>query len=166
MNIRVAVPPDVLPMVELSEMKRTEYSTYSPVFWRKAEHAAEKQPLFFQAQLEQEQNIVPVYEENQQIEGFLIASLVGAPPVYNPGGPVCVVDDFVVSSPELWETAGQNLFRRHHRARESGAPYYRSWCVGIWTNPSGRCFANRAPLSHPSGTFVPLPDTSDSLNAV
>lgn len=108
-SIRPAKAEDVRRMVELSDMKRTEYAQYSPIFWHKAAGAAEKQLPFFQAQLEREQNIVLVAEEKGQIEGFVIASVVDAPPVYNPSGKVCMVDDFAVSAPELWATLGQAL---------------------------------------------------------
>ena len=96
-------------MVELSDSKRTEYSRYSPIFWRKAKGASEKQLPFFQAQLGRDQNIVLVAEMADRVEGFIIAGIVGAPPVYDPGGKVCMVDDFTVSSPELWGTLGRAL---------------------------------------------------------
>lgn len=109
MSIRAATADDVSRMVELSDRTRTEYAQYSPVFWRKAEGASEKQYPFLQAQLERESNIVLVSEAAGGIDGFLIAGVVNAPPVYDPGGPVCMVDDFAVSSPELWQTVGQAL---------------------------------------------------------
>lgn len=106
MNIRVGTVDDIGRMVQLSDMKRTRYAECSPVFWRKAQGASEKQTLFFKAQLEKENNIVLVCEESGRVEGFVIASLTTAPPVYDPGGRVCVVDDFAVSAPELWDTIG------------------------------------------------------------
>ena len=109
MNIRVATIDDVSKMVELSDSKRTQYAEYSPVFWRKAEGASETQALFFKAQLEKENNIVLVAEASGRIEGFVIATVHSAPPVYDPGGQVCSVDDFVVSAPEQWQTVGVAL---------------------------------------------------------
>ncbi|HEX8235927.1 MAG TPA: GNAT family N-acetyltransferase [Abditibacteriaceae bacterium] len=109
MNIRAATIDDVSTMVELSDTKRTQYAEYSPLFWRKAEGASEKQTPFFKAQVERENNIVLVYEESGKVEGFVIASLTTAPPVYDPGGQVCGVDDFVVSGPERWHTVGEAL---------------------------------------------------------
>ena len=96
-------------MVELSDLKRTEYAEYSPVFWRKAEGASEQQAMFFKAQLEKENNIALVGKESGKVEGFVMASLTTAPPVYDPGGRVCVVDDFAVSAPEHWDTLGVAL---------------------------------------------------------
>lgn len=122
MSIRRATADDTSRMVELSDLKRTEYAQYSPVFWRKAEGASEKQHLFFQAQLERENNIVLVSEAAGEIDGFLIASLVSAPPVYDPGGLVCTVDDSAVSTPEMWQTVGQDLLAAATaQAKERGA---------------------------------------------
>ncbi len=109
MNIRPAAAEDIPRMVELSEGKRAEYAEYSPVFWRKAAGASENQALFFRAQLEREHNIILIAEEAGRVEGFIIASVISAPPVYDPGGLVCMVDDFTVSAPELWPSVGQAL---------------------------------------------------------
>ena len=109
MSIRMATVDDVSRMVELSDRKRTEYAQYSPVFWRKAEGASEKQVPFFKAQVEKENNIVLVSEESGRIEGFVIATVHSAPPVYDQGGQVCGVDDFMVSAPEQWQTVGVAL---------------------------------------------------------
>lgn len=109
MSLRAAASEDINRMVELSDVKRAQYARYSPVFWRKADGASKKQRLFFQAQLARENNIVLVSKGPEGVEGFLIASVVGAPPVYDPGGKVCMVDDFAVSAPELWQTVGQAL---------------------------------------------------------
>lgn len=109
MTIRQATANDVEAMVELSERKRAEYAAYSPVFWRKAEGAAEKQRPFFQAQIEREHNIVLVSEEAGRVNGFLIGSVITAPPVYDPGGRVCMVDDFTVADAARWPTVGAAL---------------------------------------------------------
>ena len=109
MDIRPATVLDVSRIVELSELKRTEYAAYGPVFWRIAERAAEKQAPFFKAQLERENTIVLVAAGAERVEGFVIGSIVAAPPVYDPGGMVCMVDDFTVSSPGLWQSVGQAL---------------------------------------------------------
>ncbi len=109
MSIRPATTDDISRMVELSDLSRTRYAHYSPVFWRKAQGASEKQSLFFQAQLARDNIIILVSEEASGTEGFVIASLVDAPPVYDPGGKVCMVDDFMVSAPALWPTVGRAL---------------------------------------------------------
>ena len=46
------------------------------------------------------------------LTGFLIASLNPAPPVYDPGGLSCVIDDFAVASADDWlTTAAFGLLR-------------------------------------------------------
>ena len=37
------------------------------------------------------------------------AGLHGAPPVYDPGGLTCDIDDFVVEDPSLWSSVGRAL---------------------------------------------------------
>ncbi len=122
MSIRPATEKDVDRMVELSDLKRTEYAGYSPVFWHKAADANPLQVKFFHAQLSRDNNIILVAEENGQVKGFIIASIVNAPPVYDPGGSVCMIDDFTVSKPELWPTTGRALLQEATRqAKTRGA---------------------------------------------
>lgn len=42
---------------------------------------------------------------------MLIATLTDAPPVYDPGGPTCQIDDFVVFPDARWQTTGTRLLR-------------------------------------------------------
>jgi hypothetical protein len=53
--------------------------------------------------------IVRVAQEHEHLVGFIIGALTTAPPIYNLGGPVCIVDDFAVASPEEWRTVGPGL---------------------------------------------------------
>ena len=65
--------------------------------------------------------ITLVSEESGAVTGFLIAQLAGAPPVYDPGGQTCDIDDFVVA-PGRWATTGVQLLRSAiERAAERGA---------------------------------------------
>jgi hypothetical protein len=49
-------------------------------------------------------------EESATVTGFLIATITDAPPVYDPGGRTCVLDDFAVASGR-WTTNGVSLLR-------------------------------------------------------
>ena len=61
-------------------------------------------------------------ESGAKIEGFLIATLNAAPPVYDPGGTTCAIDDFCVSSPDKWLAVGKPLLdAAMEQARQSGA---------------------------------------------
>ena len=107
-TLRKAEPSDVAAVVKLSEQKRVQYASYQPVFWRKADDSAEKQQAFLAHLLERDDVIGLVYERDGAVEGFIIGSLVPAPPVYDPGGLTCSVDDFVVAEGE-WRNVGERL---------------------------------------------------------
>jgi len=120
--IRPAVETDVPVMVELSERKRMEYERYQPVFWRKAEDSREKQAPFFRSQLTKPNVIALAHEGLEVVDGFVIGVLVASPPVYDPGGLTCLVDDFVVANKEDWKRIGTALLNEvKRRALEMGA---------------------------------------------
>lgn len=121
-SIRPARPADLARMVDLSEQKRREYQGYQPRFWRKAADSRERQLPFFERQLASDRVIALVCEQQGVITGFLIATLAEAPPVYDPGGLTCLVDDFVVAEPVLWASAGTALLAEASRqAKARGA---------------------------------------------
>ena len=107
-TLRKAGPADVAAVVALSEQKRRQYASYQPVFWRKADDSAEKQRAFLAQLLEREDVIGLVCEQGGVTEGFIIGSLISAPPVYDPGGLTCSVDDFVVAE-GAWRSVGERL---------------------------------------------------------
>ena len=108
-TIRNAEGADVPRMVELSEQKRTEYEQQQPIFWRKARDSASAQKPYFEHLLTLDNTIVLVYECEGTIQGFVIAGLHTAPPVYDPGGLTCNIDDFVVEHADLWSSVGRAL---------------------------------------------------------
>jgi hypothetical protein len=118
-SLRAAQAEDVAQMVALSEAKRSAYAAYQPLFWRKAAGSAAVQADYFQQLLSRENILAFVApssegsreQESGQLEGFIIAALVEAPAVYDPGGLTCLVDDFCVAGPVLWATTGQALLR-------------------------------------------------------
>ena len=120
--IRPARLEDVADMVALSEQKRLEYETYQPIFWRKAVDSASNQLPYFENLLTRDNIIALVYEGEMGIKGFIIAAIVGAPPVYDPGGLTCMIDDFCVSATEGWGTVGKELLAEAGRqAKARGA---------------------------------------------
>lgn len=96
-------------MVALSEQKRLEYATYQPVFWAPAPDANARQRVFFEQLVQDDQIITLVHEEDGVVDGFIIARLVAAPPVYAPGGLTCTIDDFAVQNPSEWPRVGKAL---------------------------------------------------------
>jgi len=109
MQIRRAIEADLSHMVTIAEAKRVEYEGYSPVFWRKAPDASPKHERYLQSLLTGTDVIALVAQAGDRVAGFVIGVMTTAPPVYNPGGPVCIVDDFAVATPEEWRTVGGAL---------------------------------------------------------
>ena len=122
MKIREADLSDVGEMVRLSEQYRATLPNYSPVLWRKSRNSADKQAAFFRALVPLEETLAFVVESGSSIAGFIVARLQAPPPVYDPGGPVCLVDDFCVSSDSEWERVGAALLGAvESRSKERGA---------------------------------------------
>jgi len=120
--IRIATLNDVGAMVRLAAKKHAEYEPHSKVFWRVAPGAEEKHRDFLTAQIVDDSTICLVHQAKDVVDGFLIANVVTAPPVYAPGGKACVIDDFAVEQPELWQSVGVALKREaEERARVAGA---------------------------------------------
>ncbi len=108
--IRVATQGDVEVIADLVQEKRIQYETYQPIFWRIAPLARNTHGAFIAKVLADDHTIALVWEETPgNIEGFIIANIVTAPPVYEPGGPVCMVDDYWVRGGTRWDTIGQSL---------------------------------------------------------
>lgn len=121
-GIRTAQPDDIAAMVALAERYRARLETYEPLFWRKAAGSAEAQARFFETLLPRDEVLALVHSGVDSLAGFLIAVLQAAPPVYDPGGLTCRIDDFCVAEERLWPRAGAALLvEACRRAKERGA---------------------------------------------
>lgn len=96
-------------MLVLAESHRRQYANYQPVFWRVAPDAVERQRDYFTSLIADESIIKLIALNENALIGFIIGRLVAAPPVYNPGGPTCYVDDFAVDQTESWAAIGSDL---------------------------------------------------------
>jgi GNAT superfamily N-acetyltransferase len=122
MTIRDAMPEDLEILLELAEQRRKQYEKYQPKFWRQAPQARELQRPYFLQLLADRANICLVSEDLGQINGFLFMTFHEAPPVYNPGCNTALVDDFVVSTHDLWASVGASLLSHaRHLARSRGS---------------------------------------------
>ena len=129
-QVRPASSEDVEGMVGLSERERLEREKMEPEFFRKAERSADSQAAYFKWLLPQNQVVALVHETPNGIDGFAIATLVTAPPVYAPGGRTALIDDFTVSDPQLWDSVGNSLFEAiREEARTRGAVGIVSICA-------------------------------------
>ena len=110
-QIRTAVQADVAAMTTLASIRREQYAHYQPLFWRPAAGAQDKHRSYLASLVASSEAITLVSEEASQLTGFLIATLNPAPPVYDPGGPTCLIDDFMVAPATKWPTTGTELLR-------------------------------------------------------
>lgn len=121
-SIRPAVAGDLDRLLELGGARRRQYALYQPVFWRPATDAVEQQRRFLAKLISDDAVITVVADTGGTLVGFAVGTFVAAPPVYDPGGSACVVDDFAVAAPQQWLTVGVDLLRAiRHTARERGA---------------------------------------------
>ena len=109
-------------MSALIEEKRRAYEKHQPVFWRRAPDSEGRTVRFFEAAVAGDQHLSFVFESDRVIQGFLIGALIKAPPVYDPGGLTCMIDDFMVADPSLWGTVDSALLATARAAaKERGA---------------------------------------------
>jgi hypothetical protein len=104
------VAADVNAMTGLAGARREQYAEYQPVFWRPAANAEQAHRPYLARLVEDEEVITLVSEDSGRFTGFVIAAIVGAPGVYDPGGRTCQIDDFAVAA-DRWATAGPLLLR-------------------------------------------------------
>jgi GNAT superfamily N-acetyltransferase len=133
--IRRAELKDVPVMVELSEQRRIRYDKeLAPryTYFRKAHDSREKQTPYLEGLLLRDDHLILVHERDGQLTGFIDGGLYSPPPVYDPGGRSCIVDDFVVATPEDWETVGASLLEEVITwARQQGAVHIATVCTPI-----------------------------------
>jgi hypothetical protein len=109
LHIERAGPGALQQLVELAAIRREQYAAYEPEFWRPAIDAEDRQRDYFAALLDEDGTLTVVARDGSTVHGFAIARLIGAPPVYDPGGLTCAVDDFAVSDDAEWPTVGPLL---------------------------------------------------------
>jgi len=117
-EVRRATEDDLEDLLGLAEQRRQQYRRYQSQFWRPAEDAVQQQRGFFRGLIDDAQAVVLLAELRSQFRGFVMARTLSAPPVYDPGGLTCLVDDFAVLDPVDWPRVGPALL---DRARNWGA---------------------------------------------
>jgi hypothetical protein len=109
-SIRVARLSDVDRIADLAQQKRKQYAAYEPTFWRIAANALAIHRAYLAQVIQQESALCLVSDNGDgDIDGFIIGKIVEAPPVYDPGGPTCVVDDYWVQDGDRWDSVGEPL---------------------------------------------------------
>lgn len=100
---------DLEQLLKIAAARRQEYARYQPQFWRPATDAVARQRDFFASLIDNDDTFIVVARERLNVHGFAVARMADAPPVYNPGGLTCAVDDFAVANPTEWPTVGPLL---------------------------------------------------------
>jgi len=96
MTIRLAVEADLDAMVTLSAGVRAQLERHEPRFWRRHPDADQRQRDWFGFLPADEGHELLVNESSDgHLDGFVIARAMDAPPVYEPGGRTCFIDDLV-----------------------------------------------------------------------
>ncbi len=122
MHVRRARWRDVPAMVELAGQRRLLLEQFAPRFWRRAPDAPRRTSRYLRFLLLTGRATLFVAEEHGRLVGMLNARRVAAPPVYDPGGASLLIDDFFVTDPQLWPSAGAMLLdAAARRGRELGA---------------------------------------------
>lgn len=128
-GVRLAESFDIPRIVELHEQRRLQYQEYQPALWRKAEDSAEEDRAYLESAIADATVIALVHDRGGTVDGAIVGVLSHLSPMYDPGGPVCVVDDFVVASQELWNTVGVKLLNAMAReAHKRGAVHLTVSC--------------------------------------
>jgi hypothetical protein len=119
-QIRPAGQADVASMTALAAIRREQYARYQPLYWRPAADAQDKQRPYLASLVASDKAITLVSEDTGQVTGFLIATLKGAPPVYDPGGLTCQIDGRGYGPPRSAQAPGTPGLRAGNRLRVVG----------------------------------------------
>jgi L-amino acid N-acyltransferase YncA len=121
--LRDATPEDVAAIAGMAADRRAAYEQAQPQFWRRAARAVEVHTPWLSGLVADPEVIALVaVDVDDTVVGYVIATVVATPPVYDPGGPTGVIDDVGVAAGGLWPTVGRDLLdAARDRLRALGA---------------------------------------------
>jgi hypothetical protein len=109
-SVRPAEDQDLARVLGIAARRRADYANYQPRFWRPAEDAESRQRAYLVSLLSDPESVFLVgCDSAGAVAAFVIARLVPSPPVYDPGGLTCFIDDFVVGDESDWPVMGADL---------------------------------------------------------
>ncbi len=115
-TMRPATPDDARAVAELMESRRVQYQAFQPTFWRVAPDAVDRHVPFLREVLGSPDTIAIVADRDDGgLAGAVLARIVPSPPVYAPGGPTCVIDDYWLADTSAWQTLGVTLLSEVER---------------------------------------------------
>jgi hypothetical protein len=106
---RPATHEDIDGVAALAADRRRDYEAHQPRFWRQADDALVRHGTYLHGLVDEPDHVFLVAGDAGHVSGFVIGRLTPAPPVYEPGGLTCVVDDFAVERPDGWASLGPLL---------------------------------------------------------
>ena len=108
--IRDATSADVDAIAALAEARRADYERAQPQFWRRAVDAVEVHRQWLAAMVTDADVVSLVASgDDGELDAYAFATVVPSPPVYDPGGPTGLVDDFQLCDPTRWSSLGVEL---------------------------------------------------------
>ncbi|MDO9336735.1 MAG: hypothetical protein Q7T61_10070 [Caulobacter sp.] len=128
MAVRKATAADVEACAALLSAHREQLMAWNPRFWNPSAIAGPMTRAFLGHQVQQAETFL-VFERDG-VEGFLIATPAANPPVFDPGGPSVLIDDFCVREGALWpEVGGALLGAAREGWREKGVAQVIAVCA-------------------------------------
>jgi GNAT superfamily N-acetyltransferase len=101
---------DLDAIVALAALRRVDQQVAQPQFWRPALDATERHAQWLRGLVADDAVVsLAAVDAEGTLVGYVFATLVAAPPVYDPGGSTGFIDDFAVSDASLWATVGVDL---------------------------------------------------------
>ena len=122
MKTRIASPTDIGACVAIIQNYRQMLAAYEPRFWKPAANAAAMSTAWF-GHLFTTADVAIVAEDAGEVVGFLIATTVPSPPIFDIPGKTALIDDFMIADPSRWHDVGAALLddARHKLAAEGYA---------------------------------------------
>ena len=145
MELRKANLSDIIDCVDLVEARRLRYEEFEPQFWRRAEDSRSTTVEWLSKLFNDVDVLSLVATEESVVVGFLIARDAPVPPVYNPGGPTALVDDFCVAEGRWMDVGSKLLIRAKEELRSSGC--VQIVVVGAHKDTEKTSFLEKAELS-------------------
>jgi len=145
MQVRSATTEDVPACIAIIQPYRARLAGYEPFFWNPAANAAAMSTMWF-AHLFTTADVAIVAEEDGAVVGFLIATHVPSPPIFDIPGKTALIDDFMIADQARWDEIGGALLAEARRVlAEKG--YAQIVVVNAAKDPDKTAFLEKADLS-------------------
>ena len=145
MHVRSAVAEDVPACIAIIQPYREKLAGYEPRFWKPAANAAAMSTMWF-GHLFTTAEVAIVAEEDGAVSGFLIATHVPSPPIFDIPGRTALIDDFMIADQARWDEVGGALLAEARRLL-AAKDYAQIVVVNAAKDPDKTAFLEKADLS-------------------